>query len=141
MGEYEVDVLTLLRRAVGLRWNEHMQMLTIRGIGKYHCVHASGLFDTSHVGAILETSDYPLLNLYQDNSVTPVSDLMAREAHIFTVASRAMVEKYIDWRLPVIEAGQYLLAFDGAALLLRSIWMRLHDKGDRLLRLPNEVCE
>ncbi len=28
------------------------------------------------------------------------------------------VERNTDWRLPVFEAGKYLVAFDGAALLL-----------------------
>jgi hypothetical protein len=51
---------------------------------------------------------------------------MARENHIFTVPSTGLrpgvpkteVASDIDWRLLVFEAGKYLLAFDGAALLL-----------------------
>lgn len=49
---------------------------------------------------------------------------MARENHIFTVVPKADVDADIDWRLPVFEAGRYLLAFDGAALLLLELWRR-----------------
>ena len=66
----------------------------------------------------------PQLRLDQDGESTPVSDLMAREPHIFTVVPKADVESLIDWRLPVFEAGTYLLAFDGAALLLLELWRR-----------------
>jgi hypothetical protein len=34
------------------------------------------------------------------------------------------VDPDIDWRLPVFEAGRYLLAFDGAALLLLELSRR-----------------
>jgi hypothetical protein len=49
---------------------------------------------------------------------------MARENHVFTVVPRAAVNADVDWRLPLFEAGGYLLAFDGAALLLLEIWRR-----------------
>lgn len=54
------------------------------------------------------------------------SDLMNRQNHIFTVVPRAVVENALDWRLPVFEAGRYLLAFDGAALVLVELWRRQH---------------
>jgi CRISPR-associated helicase Cas3 len=133
MGEYEVDLLALLKRAVGLTWNQKLEMLTVRGIGKYHRVHASELFDDDDVGQIRETKGYPRLSLYQDGRLTPVSDLMARENHIFTVVPKKEVESQIDWRLATFEAGKYLLAFDGAAVLLRSVW-------DRLQRQENPTC-
>src|SRR5207247_6628950 len=44
IAEYEADLAMLLKRAVGLRWNEKLRMLTIKGIGKYRRVHASELF-------------------------------------------------------------------------------------------------
>ena len=50
-----------------------------------------------------------------------LSDLMARKNHIFTVAPKADVDSDLDWRLPVFAAGKYLLAFDGAALLLLEV--------------------
>lgn len=47
-----------------------------------------------------------------------MSDLMGRENHNFVVVPRTEVEGKLDWRLPVFEAGRYLVAFDGAALVL-----------------------
>lgn len=119
MGEYEADLAMLLKRAVDLRWNEKLVMLTIKGIGKYRRVHASELFDEDDCGMILQTRDYPHLLLYQDGEATPVSDLMKRENHIFAVVPKAAVENDLDWRLPVFEAGRYLVAFDGLPAALR----------------------
>lgn len=124
MGEYEADLATLLKRAVDLTWNEKLAMLTIKGIGKYRRVHASEIFSDDDCGLILETKDLPNLLLYQDGDATPVSDLMGREDHIFTVVPKAKVEAELDWRLPVFESGKYLIAFDGAALLLLGLWRR-----------------
>lgn len=124
MGEYEADLATLLKRAIGLSWNEKLGMLTIRGLGKYRSVHASDLFDNNDCGIVLETKNYPNLRIYQDGDTTPISDLMGRENHIFVVIPKATVENEIDWRLPVFESGHFLLAFDGAALLLFEIWKR-----------------
>ncbi|RMH38248.1 MAG: type I-D CRISPR-associated helicase Cas3' [Nitrospirae bacterium] len=126
MGEYEADLATLLKRAVGLAWNEKLGRLTIKGIGKYRRVHASEIFTDDDCGVILETKDFPNLLLYQDGEATPVSDLMARENHIFVVVPRRAVEQALDWRIPVFDAGSYLLAFDGAALLLLELWRRRH---------------
>jgi CRISPR-associated helicase Cas3 len=122
LGEYDVDLATLLKRAVGLAWNEKLAMLTLKGIGKYRRVHTSEIFGDDDCGVILGTKDYPNLLLYQDGEPTPVSDLMGRESHIFAVVPRAAVQDQVDWRLPVFEAGKYLVAFDGAALLLIEVW-------------------
>jgi CRISPR-associated helicase Cas3 len=124
LGEYDIDLATLLKRAVGLAWNEKLAMLTIREIGKHRRVHASEIFSDHDCGITLETKDFPSLLLYQDGEPTPASDLMGRENHIFAVVARAAVQNEVDWRLPVFEAGKYLVAFDGAALLLIELWQR-----------------
>lgn len=124
LGEYDIDLAALLKRAVELRWNEKLRMVTIKGIGKYRRVHASEIFDDDDCGIILETSDYPELLLYQDGEPTAVSDLMAQENHVFAVAPNAAVRDELDWRLPVFESGQYVVAFDGTALLLVELWRR-----------------
>ena len=54
---------------------------------------------------------------------------MGRENHIFSVVPKMAVQAEVDWRLPVFEAGKYLVAFDGAALLLLELWRR--DRGQR----------
>jgi hypothetical protein len=128
LGEYEADLVALLKRAVGLAWNEKLGMLTLRGIGKYRRVHASEIFRDDDCGLIHETRDFHQLRLYQDGESTPVSDLMARENHIVTVVPKTEVDSDVDWRLPVFEAGNYLLAFDGAALLLLELWRRRREK-------------
>jgi hypothetical protein len=107
---------------VALTWNDKLEMLTIKGIGKYRRVHASEIFSDDDCGLIHETQSWPQLRLYQDGESTPVSDLMARENRIFTVVPRREVEAQVDWRLPVFEAGKYLIAFDGAALLLLELF-------------------
>jgi CRISPR-associated helicase Cas3 len=124
LGEYDIDLATLLRRAVGLAWNEKLGMLTMRGIGAYRRVHASEIFSDEDCGIILETKDSPNLLLYQDGEPTPVSDVMGRENHVFTVVPKAAAQNDVDWRLPVFESGKYLVAFDGAALLLSELWRR-----------------
>jgi len=118
LGEYDIDLATLLRRAVGLSWNDKLGKLTIMGIGKYRRVHASELFSDNDCGMILLTQDYPLLRLDQEGESTPVSDLMGQKNHVFTVVPKVEVEAGVDWRMPVFEAGKFLVAFDGAALLL-----------------------
>jgi CRISPR-associated endonuclease/helicase Cas3 len=124
MGEYEADLGILLKRAVGLAWNAKLGMLTIRGIGKYRRVHASEIFSDDDCGLMLETKDFPSLLLYQDGEPTPISDLMGRENHIFAVAPKADVQEYMDWRFSAFESGKYILAFDGAALLLQEMCAR-----------------
>jgi hypothetical protein len=125
LGEYDIDLAALLRRAKGIAWNEKLGLLTIQGLGKYRRVHAGEIFSEHDCGGlILETQDFPRLLLYQDGECTPVSDLMGRENHIFTVVPSPDVQDQIDWRLPVFESGTCLLAFDGAALLLLALWKR-----------------
>jgi CRISPR-associated endonuclease/helicase Cas3 len=121
LGEYEADLKTLLKRAVGISWDEKLGMLTIRGIGRYRRVHASEVFGEDDCGCILQTEDFPQLRLYQDDESTPVSDLLSRENHIFTVVRKSLLADWVDWRLPVFEAGNYMLALDGSALLVLEI--------------------
>jgi CRISPR-associated helicase Cas3 len=124
LGEYDIDLATLLKRAVGLTWNDKLEILTIKGIGKYRRVHASEMFSNEDCGMIHETQNWPQLLLYQEGDPTPVSDLMSRRNHIFTVAPRTEVEAEFSWRLPVIETGRFVIAFDGAALLLLELFKR-----------------
>ena len=101
-------------------------------------MHASEIFGDDDCGLILETKDfatsprahYPTSGIpevgkllhFQDGEATPVSDLMGRDNHVFVVVPKADVSEELDWRLPGVEAGKCLVAFDGAALLLRELW-------------------
>ena len=124
MGEYDADLATLLKRAVGLAWNNKLGMVTIKGIGKYRRVYASEIFTDDDCGLILETKEFPGLLLYQDGEPTPISDLMGLENHIFTVVPKADVQEKIDWRFSAFESGKFILAFDGAALFLLELYRR-----------------
>jgi hypothetical protein len=131
LAEYDADLRTLLKRAVGISWDAKRDLVTIRGIGKLRKVHASDIFTDADCGSILETKDYvdhPALRLYQDNEATPVSDLMQQKNHIFALARKRDVETDLDWRLPVFESGQYLLAFDGVALLMLEMARRRNNR-------------
>jgi CRISPR-associated helicase Cas3 len=133
LAEYEADLRTLLKRASGIAWNAKLGMVTIKGIGKLRRIHASDIFDDNDCGPIFETADFDAipkkLQVYQDDETTAVSDLMQRKNHIFAVAKKRDVESEIDWRLPVFESGQYVLAFDGAALLLLEMARRVSQLG------------
>ena len=58
LAEYEADLRTLLKRAVGIVWNPKLDRLTIKGIGKLRRVHASEIFSDCDCGPILQTKDY-----------------------------------------------------------------------------------
>jgi len=112
LAEYEADLRTLLKRAVGIAWNANIGksgMLTIKGIGKLRQVHASEIFSEDDCHKFLRTKDYDgqprALRLCQDNESTPVSDLMSRKNHIFVIAKKTDVSSDTDWRVPVFESG------------------------------------
>jgi hypothetical protein len=127
LADYEADLQTLLKRAKGIKWNAELGKVTIAGIGSLRNVHTGAIFehdDISQTGEIRETKDYQNLRLYQDGDSTPISDLMGEKNHIFAVVPKNAASMGIDWRVPVFEAGTYLIAFDGAAILLLEIVRR-----------------
>jgi hypothetical protein len=128
--KYSVDMVTLLRRAEGLRFNEKIPhpegvlgMLTVNGYGRYKKVWVMPAFNDEDCGVMQVTSDCPDLCFIQEGHKTSVSHLMSFRPHIFVVVPKT-VERDVDWRLPVFECGRHLIAFDGAALLLNEIWSR-----------------
>jgi len=133
LGEYEADLRTLLKRAVGVAWNAKLGKLTIKGIGKLRRVHASEIFSDDDCRKCLQSKDYDshprALRLYQDGESTPVSDLMSKNNHVFALVKKTDVDSEIDWRIPVIESGNYYVAFDGAALLLLEIARKQTQRG------------
>ena len=131
--KYSVDISTLLRRAEGLRFNEKIPhpegdlgMLTVKGYGRYKKVWVMPAFEDEDCGVLRVTSDYPDLSFMQEGHRTSVSHLMTLRPHIFVVVPKR-VEAEVDWRMPVFECGRHLIAFDGAALLLRETWQQKLD--------------
>jgi len=126
--KYNVDMVTLLKRAEGLRYNEKiphpdgkMGMLTVKGYGRYKKVWVMPTFEDEDCGALKVTGDYPDLTFMQEGHKTSLSHLMTFKDHIFIIVPK-ILEHELDWRLPVFECGGHLIAFDGAALLLYEIY-------------------
>lgn len=126
--KYNVDMVTLLKRAEGLRYNEkiphpngNMGMLTVKGYGRYRKVWVVPTFEDEDCGTFKVTGDYPDLVFMQEGHKTSVSHLMTLREHIFVIVPK-ILEDELDWRLPVFDCGRHLIAFDGAALLLNEIY-------------------
>jgi hypothetical protein len=137
LARYKVDVTTLLRRAEGLKFNEKLWdsakrgMLAVRGYGRYKRVHFKYAFDEDETGQIHAVADYPELMFYQEGHKTSVSHVMQFGTHVFVVLPRT-VRRKLDWRLPIFECGDHIIAFDGAAILCIAIWER--EQEDELAR-------
>ena len=123
--KYTADVATLLRWAESLRFNEKiphpdggMGMLTVNGYGRYKKVWVVPTsFTDEQCGILYCTGDFPDLHFIQEGHKTSVSHVMTLRDHIFVVVPKA-IRSNLDWRLPVFECGQHLIAFDGTALML-----------------------
>lgn len=116
LGSYDIDLATLLKRGRNIRYHPNVGFM-IDGIGSSRRVHAGESVADWPRGVPLLTSEHPI-RLLQDGQDTLVSDYLSQTAHVFAVVPRADVENVLDWRLTCFEAGQNLIAFDGAALLL-----------------------
>lgn len=134
LAEYRVDIAALLRRAEGLRfnekmWNTHVSpskqgMLTVRGYGRWRRVAVLPTCDFVCDGTI-ERTDFSAdieLHLVQDGNahLTPVSHVMSLQPHVFVLLPKRLRSE-LDWRIPVFDCGDRLIAFDGAALLANEI--------------------
>lgn len=122
-GWYEVGLRTLLsrgknpRRKVGKNGKEYV---TIYGYTKAARVDAHTLNIT--IGDFHSTQRKPV-TLMREGQNTYLSDVMKRENHLFVVIPDS-VRLAIDWRIPIYYHPKGLLAFDGAALLLKEIYER-----------------
>lgn len=131
LGTYQADLKTLLHRGQGLEWlpdspapySSH-GAVAVQGYGKWQRVDVAQTFKSDDVGQFFQIDDRPNMRLLQDGRPVPGSDAMMGQDHIFTVVNRAAVESEVDWRLPVFQSGDFLVAFDGAALLLSELAQR-----------------
>ncbi|MBM4466973.1 MAG: type I-D CRISPR-associated helicase Cas3' [Chloroflexi bacterium] len=126
--KYTADVATLLQRAEGLRFNEKIPhpdgdlgMLTVKGYGRYKKVWVTPTFTDDQRGIPYCTSGLQNLRFMQKGHKTSVSHVMTLRDHVFVVVPKT-VWSHLDWRLPVFECGQHLIAFDGTALMLYEIY-------------------
>lgn len=137
--KYQADIKTLLHRAEGLRYNEKIWnpykdgtggygILTVKGYDRYKKVHVVPEFDDSENGEFLTTGDHEDITFIQEGHKTSVSHIMSLKSHIFTLVPKELRSR-LDWRLPVFDCGQRLIAFDGTALLVKEIYEQSKGRG------------
>ncbi len=122
---YTVDIYTLVRKAHQFRYNDKTRKMVVTGgWGKPHRVYFMQMFNNDDCGSLKTTADYPNMVLFREGHKTSASySFVKPKPHIFIVLPKEMLG-YTDWRMAVFECGQYIVAFDGDALLLREIWVR-----------------
>lgn len=129
--KYTVDVYTLVRKAHQFKYNDKTGTMVVHGgWEKPHRIYFGQPFTNDDCGSIKTTGDYPDMVLYREGHKTSVSySLVKPKPHIFIVLSKDF-RKYTDWRMAIFECGNYIVAFDGDALLLREIWTRWKKDSD-----------
>jgi CRISPR-associated helicase Cas3 len=134
VAKYQADITTLLHRAEGLRYNEKIWnpfkdnggdygILTVKSYDRYKRVRVIPEFDEYENGELLTTGEHKEITFIQEGHRTSVSHVMSLKNHVFTLVPKEMRHK-LDWRLPVFECGQRIIAFDGTALLVKEIYER-----------------
>jgi CRISPR-associated endonuclease/helicase Cas3 len=137
--KYQADITALLHRAEGLRYNEKIWnpykdgtggygILTIKGYDRYKKVHV--VFPESEdyeSGEFLTTGEHKEIAFIQEGHKTSISHVMSLKNHIFTLVPKEL-RSWLDWRLPVFDCGQRLIAFDGTALLVKEIYKQSEKK-------------
>jgi len=123
--KYSVDVYTLVRKARQFKYNEKTgNMVVLGGWEKPHRIYFGQPFTDDDCGSIKTTADYPDMVLYREGHKTSASySLVKPKPHIFIVLPKSL--RPDDWRLAVFPCGEYIVAFDGDALVLREIWVRI----------------
>lgn len=123
--QYMVDVYTLARKAHQFRYNERTgNMVVYGGWEKPHRVYFRQTFTDDDCGILRTTADYPDMILFREGHKTSASySLVKPRPHIFSVLPQDF-RRYVDWRMAIFDCGQYIIAFDGDALLVREIWIR-----------------
>ena len=143
---YDADVKMLLTRAERLWYNERHDRLYVKGYGQYRRVWFAKTFDDERendcCGILRTTADYSRedMQFMQEGHLTSVSHVMAKQkykervtGHVFVLAPEDLITK-LDWRLAWFRCGkrgQYIIAFDGDALLLKEIYDRILKERNR----------
>jgi CRISPR-associated endonuclease/helicase Cas3 len=129
LGTYQADLKTLLHRGQGLEWlpgspapDGPRGTVAVQGYGKWQRVDVAQTFTPDDVGQFFQMHEKPHMHFLQNRHPVPGSNGMMGQDHIFTVVKQTDVaEADVDWRLPVFQSGEFLVAFDGAALLLAEL--------------------
>jgi CRISPR-associated helicase Cas3 len=126
---YSVDLYTLISKAHKFKYKEGKDglpgiMIVAGGWDKPHYACFKQPFTDDDCGTIKTTRDYPEMFLFREGHMTSASHLMVRpKPHIFIVLPKSL-RQFTDWRMAIFPCGEYILAFDGDALLLQEIWRR-----------------
>jgi CRISPR-associated helicase Cas3 len=122
-GWYDVDLRTLLRRGKNPNrktGKDGSEYVTIYGYVK--AVRVDAQVTTITPGDFHSTKRKPVL-LMREGQTSQLSDVMKDEDHLFVVVPES-VRLALDWRIPIYHHPKGILAFDGAALLLKEIYER-----------------
>lgn len=122
-GWYDVDLRTLLRRGKNPHRKKDKnseEYISIYGYTK--AVRVNALVSDITLGD-LHSTQRRKVTLTREGKNTHLSDVMKREGHLFVVVPDS-VRLAMDWRIPTYYHPKGLLAFDGAALLLKEIYER-----------------
>ena len=143
---YNADVKMLLTRAERLWYNDIHDRLYVKGYRKYRQVWFAKTFEDEHedecCGILRTTADYSKeeMQFIQEGHLTSVSHVMAKQKYKERVTGRLFVlapedlRHQLDWRLAWFRCGrrgQYIIAFDGDALLLKEIYDRVLKQRNR----------
>ncbi|MCC6177394.1 MAG: type I-D CRISPR-associated helicase Cas3' [Chloroflexi bacterium] len=132
LGTYQADLKILLHRGRDLEWlpNEPVPdgsygAMKVQGYGKWQKVDIVQTFTPDDVGQFFRMHEKPHMHFLQNRHPVPGSNAVMGQDHIFTVVKQTDVaESDVDWRLPAFQSGEFLVAFDGAALLLSELAQR-----------------
>lgn len=129
LASYSVDLYTLIQRAHSFRFREGKgslpgRMIVYGGWEKPHYVHFNQSFVNQDCGILKTTREYPDMLLFRDGHLTSASHLMVKpRPHVFVVLPKDF-RRFADWRMAIFPCGEYIVAFDGDALVLKELLAR-----------------
>jgi CRISPR-associated endonuclease/helicase Cas3 len=128
-GWYDADLRTLLRRGKNpaLKQDRNGEpYVSIQGYTQPTRVRADvevGKLGTLYSTHAMRDKYKQRVLLTREGKTSKLSDAMMQQDHVFVIVPDS-VQAAVDWRIPTYYHPQGLLAFDGAALLLKEIYER-----------------
>ena len=130
LASFSVDLYTLIRQAHQFRFREGKsgssgKMVIYGGWEKARYTYFNQPFNDTDCGFIKTTRDYPDMLLFREGHLTSASHLIVKpKPHVFVVLPKEF-RRFTDWRMAIFPCGEFIVAFDGDALLLLEIWKRV----------------